>query len=237
MKIKMFLSALLIAFSATASAQFMQSGGTKSAASADIKPNYNRIFASYAPVSISLSPSLSKKDYTVPDSFQGFQVGWLGGFNIVKNIPLYIEVGANVQAAFHTEKETDYYDDYNISYTYVGVNIPVNIAYKYTFPNTNISVSPYAGLKLRGNIICQMETEDDTYSLFDEDFLGDYTAKRISLGYQIGVGFTFSKFYLGIGYTGDLTAFEKFEIETNNKQTEDVKLKTSGLVATVGVEF
>lgn len=210
MKIKMLLAALLLTVTTAASAQSAQSGQPSKATSSSVVQKYNRVFASYSPL------TFSYKGKSGDDSFGGFQAGWLGGFNVMHGTPLYLEVGANVQANFYSD---DYVDE-----TLVSLNIPVNVTYRYTFNNTKITLAPYAGLRLKGNIIATDNDGKDTESLFDKDYMGDNTAKRLQVGYQIGVGITLTKVYLGIGYEGELSDFTK-------------KVKGSGFLATIGLDF
>jgi hypothetical protein len=84
---------------------------------------------------------------------------------------------------------------------------------------------PYAGLNLRCNIAGNIKqfkgavisngfsvsggSHTTTYRLLDssddKSAMGDKALKRFQLGINAGVGFTFGKFYVGAGYTADVT--------------------------------
>lgn len=216
MKVKMILFALALMISATASAQFVQNGGnsTRTVSSNGNASGYNRIYAAYAPLTISYDKRGADDTYLN----YGIQVGWLGGRSIASSAPVYLEYGVNAHIAW----DENVYDG---TTTLVSLNVPVNITYRFALNNSNTKIAPYAGLRLKGNIIGTMSDDDgESYSLFDKKDVGEDTAKRVQFGYQVGVNFTFTNFHVGIGYAGDLSDFMK-------------KTKLSGFVATIGREF
>lgn len=183
-------------------------------------PNYNRVHISYAPMSFS-------GDYgKYWDTASGFAFGWLGGWSVSKTMPLYVEGGLNLKYNHSSEE----YDGVKVSDTFLSANVPVNVSYKYSIPGVDgLSLAPYVGLHLTGNIIGEEKYEssydDEKGSFFSEDDMGkDNTANRLQFGWQIGVGVNYKALYVGVGYSSEFTEYLK-------------KVNTGGLTLTLGLNF
>jgi hypothetical protein len=50
-------------------------------------------------------------------------------------------------------------------------------------------------------------TDEDSYkvNLFNKDEMEDSALKRFQVGINFGVGFTYDKFYIGVGYVADFS--------------------------------
>lgn len=106
-----------------------------------------------------------------------------------------------------------------------SLNVPVNVSLRLGFKGNKIAILPYAGLNLRCNLGGRLEkyngsvigngitaiggSHTTTYKLFDSSddkyAMGEKALNRFQLGINAGVGFTFGKFYVGAGYTADVT--------------------------------
>ena len=204
---KLFLMAIAAVMSLGASAQLISSNTVTHKAS----DNYNRFSVSYT--------SLSNID---EDAMSGISAAWTKGIAISKTTPLFIETGLGLNYAWKSE------DEYKINW--LTATIPVNLVYKYEISD-GIKLAPFAGLYLRGNLLGEMNIDDD-YSQYMDDvnFFDDYNdggleASRFSFGWNIGVGVEINKFYLGLSYGSDLNEF-----------VEDAD-KIGTLSATVGFNF
>lgn len=204
---KLFLMAIAAVMSLGASAQLISSNTVTHKAS----DNYNRFSVSYT--------SLSNID---EDAMSGISAAWTKGIAISKTTPLFIETGLGLNYAWKSE------DEYKINW--LTATIPVNLVYKYEISD-GIKLAPFAGLYLRGNLLGEMNIDDD-YSQYMDDvnFFDDYEdggleASRFSFGWNIGVGVEINKFYLGLSYGSDLNEF-----------VEDAD-KIGTLSATVGFNF
>jgi hypothetical protein len=141
-------------------------------------------------------------------------------------------------------EEGYYYDDetYTTKYKFFTASIPLNIAYRFSI-NDDVAITPYLGLNLKvhsmgkykeefegGDDFYYDDDEDEWYNLFDKDDMGgkDYTYNRFQLGWHIGAGVQYKKFYLGISYGTDFTPLYKY-----NK----AKINTSDFVASIGFCF
>lgn len=199
--------AIAAVMSLGASAQLISSNTVTHKAS----DNYNRFSVSYT--------SLSNID---EDAMSGISAAWTKGIAISKTTPLFIETGLGLNYAWKSE------DEYKINW--LTATIPVNLVYKYEISD-GIKLAPFAGIYLRGNLLGEMNIDDD-YSQYRDDvnFFDDYKdggleASRFSFGWNIGVGVEINKFYLGLSYGSDLNEF-----------VEDAD-KIGTLSATVGFNF
>ena len=243
---KILATVLMLASATTTSAQFVNSGSntTTSSGSRNVDlTGWNRITISYNPTTITM-------DYKGSEDLKmnGFSIGYAKGFNIAKQIPLFLETGVNAQ--FATKKlDSEEIEDTGLGtssiggyeveckFTSMNLNIPINLAYKFTFNNGNTSLVPYAGVNIKFNVIgkskynlsgeldeTRYENEDEFWeyieennedvkqnsNMFDKKDVGkDYQWKRFQMGWQIGLGLYHNQFYVGVGYTKDFTELFK----------------------------
>lgn len=229
---KKFYFSLVVAFMAmttVASAQFVQSETTTQPKSTSgnlfssmTTDDYNRIYVGYNPAKIKWSEDQSDMEEYYPLK-HGITVGYLRGSNIVKNLPLYIEWGANFQYLFG--KDHFSYDDSSetINISTYSLNVPVNVAFRFSFKDNDLSITPYLGLNFRVNLAGKFkgtyeddyygfseEYEYDLFSKDEEDGLGDYW-KRFQVGFNVGVSFSYKALNLGVGYVVDFSKLVDFD--------------------------
>lgn len=128
------------------------------------------------------------------DGMNGLTLGYLKGINVA-NIPLYVEAGGEV--SWNTAE----WDDL------VSISIPVSLSYKFDLEN-NISIMPFTGPNFRFNVY------DD---VVDTDFYNVFQA-----GWNVGVGFSFSKFYVGYRFTAGFNDYYKHSDEGGKVNTVTV---------------
>ncbi len=232
---KLILVAVMALMGLPSFAQF--STGSKSSAAAD-NSDYSRVSVSWNLTTVS-----PNKEYDGDDvSLNGVGIDYLHGFSISKKLPLFFETG--VKLNFGTGKN-EYDDDYTQKYKFFTASIPLNIAYRLSI-NDDVAITPYLGLNLKvhamGKYKNEFEGEDDFpyyyddddedewYNLFDKDDMDgkDNTFNRFQLGWHIGAGVQYKKFYLGISYGTDFTPLHKYKKE---------KINTSDFVASIGFCF
>lgn len=177
-KLTLVLAVAMMAIATTASAQFVN-GGTRSSMVADTE-NYSRLELGYSPVTV-----FEELDLT------GLSLGWTKGVSLTQDLPLFLEVGANVMYSFG--------EKYDIETSLLSLNVPVTMAWKFA-PTESISIIPHAGLNLRGHILGTMSVDEEDLDLFDSDE-GD--GKRFNVGGTVGLAVNFNKFMVGLGYTFD----------------------------------
>ncbi|MBR5201056.1 MAG: hypothetical protein IKW31_04825 [Alistipes sp.] len=255
---KKFYFSLVVAFMAmttVASAQFVQSetttqqpkSTTGNVFSSMTTDDYNRIYVGYNPSKITWSEYQSDYESSFPLK-HGITVGYLHGSNIVKNLPLYIEWGANFQYHFGKYHESD--DDWEETrkINIYSINLPVNLAFRFSFKNNNVSLTPYMGLNFRVNVAGNLKFEgvyeddyygddewDYEYNIFskdEEDGMGDYAFKRFQVGFNVGVNFSYKAFNIGVGYVADFSKIVNWE-EDGEKLTGKFGVTTLSL----GINF
>lgn len=226
-----------VAMATNASAQFVQSSGeqnsmstTNSGASNFFKKmpssDYNRFYIGYNPTKIKWENYQSEWEEVLPFK-HGVTVGYLHASNIVKNVPLFLEYGANFMYSFGKDEYSD--DDYYGEYTQItkanmySVNVPVNLALRLSFNNDKVAITPYLGLNFRVNVAGNLKMEEEyagdseswTKRLFDssndDEAMDDYAFKRFQVGLNLGVGLTFNSFYIGVGYVTDFSKIANYD--------------------------
>lgn len=247
--LKLFLVAGLLTVSAPAFAQFANTGnnsGSKrssSSASASVtEKTYSRIELSYNPTNVTF-------DFDDEDlEMTGISLGYVKGFSISKNYPIYVEAGLRLTYAWNKEDGGDFYDGYyegeyytvndewENKTTYLGLTIPVNIAYRFSIPNSQVTVSPFIGVTFKGNIIgetkyeetltvalpdynvSESESNDSKTNWFDDEDdekEPGWGAKRFQIGWNIGANVSYNQFNVGFSYGSDFSELAK-KTKTNN---------------------
>jgi hypothetical protein len=232
--IKLFFTAALLAVSASGLAQSTSVGTT----STEGTKGWNTLYVQYNPSSLVPEKGDSK-------SFTGFSIGYNRAFSVSHSTPLYLEAGIGVQYSYYSESETEsdlqsrYISTYEDKYSVLSAKIPVSIGYAFRIPNTSISINPYVGIDLRGNMYGKMKdewTELDSYNdktevtsesinLFSKDDWREWYGypdeseakmeadasvwKRFQLGWHAGVNFKCDKLLLGVSYGSDFSEIYK----------------------------
>ena len=177
--------------------------------------NYDRIYMSYAPTSI------SEYDlYGENLMMHGVGFGWKKGINVTKNrkLPLYLETGIAANFAFGEGDKL------------FNFNVPVNITYRFKLGNTKIYIAPYWGLNFKVNYLWTWGFHDDR-SWFKYE---QWNPKRFQLGTEFGANFDIYNFHLGVGWTTDFMKLA--EVDYSNSYFVH-KFGTSGVRVNVGVTF
>lgn len=195
MKVKFFISAVMLLVATSASAQF-QTGSSSSAATASNEEDYNAIYFQY-------NPQTMYFDDEDESGANGYLLGFVHGTQLSNQYPVYIESGL----AFQYAK----YDDNGTEMSFTDLRVPVNFSYRYQVPNSMFTIAPYVGLTAKINFSGKLEVDgySGSVSFFDKDDMGEskYTANRFQLAWQIGVNADINKIRLGIGYGKDLTEY------------------------------
>ena len=210
--IKLFLTVCLLAAVTTASAQFANSGNAGTPKSPNTGGGLYRDTSPYGHLWVGYTPIKIAPDSGKDRDMAGFSVGYLQGISVSSSLPVFIEIGA--LASYNFDKEDD--DFFTLKASLISATVPVNVAYKLSFDGGKIALTPYIGLKGRVNIsgTNKFLYDDDYYddekvNWFKKDDMGEGVCKRFQAGWQIGIGFSFNKFYLGVGYGSDFSEFSK----------------------------
>lgn len=205
---KLIIAALLLTVSSVTFAQFTN-GGSKS--SVGDNSDYNKVYTSFNVGSFSESTNLKYEGMKASDDesvgLLGFNVGYAHGFNLKKSLPLFLELGGELN--FNSGSEDD------VTYTFMNIAVPVNFVYRFGISD-NFAIAPYAGLNFKINVLGKEKEEgDESESFFNKDDMGDdWTANRFQLGMNVGVNFIVSnKFSFGYRFQPD---FIKYQSEDFN---------------------
>lgn len=223
---KMMTLAFAAMLSLSASAQLISSNTL----TREKSNGYSRFDVSYNSLSF---------DKDIDESCSGVSLSWAKGSPISSTAPLFVEVGFGATYAWKSKSETvEYYRykyDMETKTTFASIQVPVNLVYKYEVVD-GLTLSPYAGLYLRGNLLAETKVEvngnSEKHNWFDSYEDGGYKAKRLSLGWQIGIGVEYSKLYAGISYGSDFTKC----IDINEDEAK-FSSKINTFSAKVGVLF
>lgn len=207
-KIKFLMVVCLLGIASTVSAQFVNTSNSSSSSmnSSSDATAWAGLRVSYHPVSI--------EDLNL----NGASIGYVKSFGISNGTPIFIETGANI--SWFGGKVGNEPEDYEeIKLNMFSINVPVNLGYKFTI-GENANIFPFIGITLRGNIVgnysCDGNTtnafgdnaklyffDDDGY--YDDSYYIDMQLKRFQIGWQIGVGANFNKFFIGASYGKDFS--------------------------------
>lgn len=233
--LKALLVLAFVGLAGTASAQFANSGSSASGSSIWTTVNtdgYNRVYVGYSGVK-------GKVDLSGFDDikYPGFSVGYLRGIGLTQKLPLYLEVGGEIN--FNRCSDFPYIEELTevpgIDYkeTVLALKIPVSLAYRLSI-NDDFAITPKFGFDFRLNLMGKAKAEAGgesiDWNLFDDDEMLDNHPiamegyKRFQAGWHIGVGFDYKALHFGVDYG---TSF--------NEISEKVKLATTSV--TVGYNF
>lgn len=260
MKKTMFLVACLVAMATTVSAQFMNSGSTKSGNSfggdsyTGIRLHYN---------------SFEIED---ADAVPSFGVTFIKGWSISQEMPLFLEAGAGISytSGDIADPESEWWDTYDTDDTGYGsestmssisIEVPVNIGYKFELTD-EFSIMPFIGVTARFNIIGKAEFKEwekipSVTEFLKEDMGIDSKDPYYDDAYEIAVEAYEENDYNADGYTeetieddlkkiqlgwqiGARAMYKQFNFGVNygadfNEIAEDAKAKS--LVISVGYNF
>ena len=178
--------------------------------SAQDSNGWSYVFASYNPLT-------AKIDVQGADdiSITAFSAGYGRTFALSKGTPLYVDGAVAVQYGF----KNDFNDIDDLNFTMVSAKIPVSLLYCYKIPNSSVSLMPYAGFTLRGNIIGKFKytggSKDKTFDVFDKkdmeemEMLDGKAWSRFQVGWQLGLKVRISDVLLGLQYGSDMSDIAK----------------------------
>lgn len=133
------------------------------------------------------------------ESLNAVTLGYNIAFPIAGETPLYLESGIAAQYFFKSKD--------GVKFNMVSAKIPLNVLFAVQIGEA-ISLDPFAGLYLRGNIWGQQKYEGETFNIFKDFEDGGMEAKRVQFGFQIGLRARFNHaFTIGINYGQDLNNF------------------------------
>ena len=212
---------LLVSFSA--SAQFVQSGNGP-AASSDMEKVFNTAEFSYSPTTL----KYDIEGYGSSLDLNAVSLKWAQYRLLTPQLPIYLQYGAGLQYTWKSTK----FDGENISLHLLTLDIPVNVAYNLTIPNTSLAILPYLGLNAQVHLLGKASDDEISIDLFGddmEDILEEDGLNRFVLGWQIGAKVCYDRYLFGIGYNGPITNVLNIDNE--------FKINTSQVNISLGIKF
>lgn len=224
MKRLSFIVALLV-IATGAFAQFAQIGAVQSNAPANTNSgnvfskmatdNYGRFYIGYNPISIDWEENGKELKKMFPMK-NGLSLGYMHANNIVKSLPLYVEYGANVAWMFGKYDDKESGDSYSskteIKLNMFSINVPVNLAFRFSFANNDFSVTPYLGLNFRINLAGTCKST----AIIKEEYYGEPYKSTAIIKYKL--------------FSSDETDFEDDDAWDIEESENEVTMKaTTGL--------
>ncbi|MBD5225735.1 MAG: outer membrane beta-barrel protein [Bacteroidales bacterium] len=229
--------------------------------------DYNRISLSYDNTRFSLNKDyreiLEAIDGDSSFSTNGFGLNYIHGFSLSKNLPMFLEIGGNVNFNFYSKTEAwkpdfDYNEDYEFDlrdvksqFQNINLQVPVNFTWRFNVVE-DFTIAPYVGLNFKLNFVSKMRSytewegeevdkEDKEWTnLFssDKDNMGskDLTWNRFQMGWHVGVNFQYTKWNLGVQYGTDFIPAYSHKFEEDGWSTKPA-INTGNLKLSVGYTF
>lgn len=210
------LFACVAIFVLNASAQFSNIGSSNATVSDN--SGWNTIYVEWNPSNANIPKNnVFFWDDDVDGKFNSYSLGYSRAVSLTPSLPIFLEFGLAGQFLHKSWKNYDN-DQYKLSA--ISVKIPINALYKFNIPNCPVSLIPFAGITVRGNVWGQlkikdgynMDRESKNYNVFDKkDMEGkDYTGKRVQVGWQVGLKARFAqKIIIGGSYGSDFNEIFK----------------------------
>lgn len=242
---KALMAVALVGCAMPASAQFTGGKSGSSSSSADTE-SYNRISLSYDNTHFGCNKH-AEGYFNDEDgmSLNGVGLEYTHGFSISQSLPMFIEAGIKAQFGAGSVSDDFREDGYKVEaiekYRMFSFSVPVNYTYKFAIGD-GMSIAPFLGINFKVNALGQYRNEikfddddlqdiwedtdeyedmKDWYNLYSKDDMGDKDAtwNRFQMGWQIGVGFNYKAFYVGLQYGTDFIPawkYKKYAINTGN---------------------
>ena len=198
------------------------------------------------------------------ETLHGVEVSYIHGFRLLQKLPLYLEVGAGIQANFAGDagKMWDHFTsskalsslDKDNAFVMCRLNIPINVAWKFQVAKI-LALTPYVGVNLGFNLFAwdgesifkrygRAYTESINLDGQQEDLIYMYYPHRFQFGGQVGVRLSVLRFNAGISYHRDFMAFDEKEYMLTSRTianaiygTDVVKRRTGYVVLSFGFGF
>lgn len=165
----------------------------------------------------------------------GVSVGAIYHLPIVANF--YFEPGAslfyntwsnNLDDLDKDEKELINHN----SYRQTGIRVPLNLGYHFDFTD-KFKVSVFTGPQLQVGFSCDQyigaKDEGVEYHEAPSMYSGDEGFNRFNASWNVGIGFTYSKFYLGITGSLEMTNMMRYKKDKDDDWSYTSHMNTLGI--------
>lgn len=213
--------------------------------------DYNRVALSYDYTGLSFN-----KDYDVFDTNKsetlgtnGFDLNYTHGFGVANN--MFVEAGANIDFLFGSHSDEGYGEKETLKFQNINLQVPVNFVYRFNITD-GVSIDPYVGINFKLHFSERYKTEyedleDPEYnetskwvSVFDDgqDAMDgkDYTWNRFQMGWQVGVGLNYERYYLGVQVGTDFIPAYSHNFKEDGYNSKP-KVNTTNVKVSLGYTF
>lgn len=130
---------------------------------------------------------------------QALILSFLRGIEVSRKAPLYIETGLSLQRLWYGYT----FNESKERVVLVSLLLPVRVAYRFQV-NERLTIQPYVGVRLRGNLSGEAKIRDKYkqpfyYDLFDSEQV-DAEWQRFQWGFQTGVTFSMPAWFASVGF-------------------------------------
>ena len=227
--------------------------------------DYNRVAISYDNTSYGYNKDykLSYDDDEDPSfSTNGFGLNYIHGFGLSNSLPMFLEVGGNINFNFYSNTEEFKFmgetEKYKSQFQNINLQVPVNFVWRFNVVD-DLTIAPYVGLNFKVHFTSKMRAymdgewddkaeEDEAkqwMNLFSDDKdkgtgNKDLTWNRFQMGWHVGVTFQYSQWSLGVQYGTDFISayrhtFKAADIDEDRDWTPAIN--TVNLKLSLGYTF
>ncbi len=205
--------------------------------------DYNRVALSYDYTGLNFNKEMDRFSTGKAETLgtNGFGLNYIHGFGVANN--MFVEAGANVDFLFgsRTEKFDEGEDTFKTQN--INLQVPVNFVYRFNITE-GVSIDPYVGLNFKLHFserLKEGDDEDDKWmSVFDDGEGGmgskDYTWNRFQMGWHVGVGVNYEKYYLGVQVGTDFIPAYSHELKYGGESYK-CKVNTTNVKVSLGYTF
>lgn len=226
--------------------------------------DYNRVAISYDNTRYSAGGDEKELGFGPDDTksiaTNGFGLNYIHGFSLSKSLPMFLEVGGNINFNFYGDSEREKGDDFDYRYQFQNINlqVPVNFTWRFNIVE-DFTIAPYVGINFKLNLMQRgrawydFTPEDDEEQKFlDESkkwtnfmsdkedggmYSKDYTWNMFQMGWHIGVNFQYTNWVLGVQYGTDFIPAYSHTFEYSDSKDWKSRINTSNLKLSVGYCF
>ena len=225
--------------------------------------DYNRVAISYDNTHYGYNKDY-KAEYDVDPSFStnGFGLNYIHGFGLSNNLPMFLEVGGNVNFNFYSKTdESSIWDEplkYKSQFQNINLQVPVNFVWRFNVVE-DFTIAPYVGLNFKLNFMSIMRAyiDGDWEDMAEEDEAKEWTNlfsdskdkgvgdkdltwNRFQMGWHVGVTFQYTQWSLGVQYGTDFISAYRHTFKAEDLDGgKDLKtaINTGNLKLSVGYTF
>lgn len=220
--------------------------------------DYNRVAISYDNTRYSAGGDDKYIEMGVKDqksvATNGFGLNYIHGFSLSSSLPMFLEVGGNVNFNFYgkSERPEGAENDHKYQFQNINLQIPVNYTWRFNVVE-DFTIAPYAGINFKFNFMQRKrsyydskDTSDDdkkwTNLMSDKEDGGvgskDLTWNMFQMGWQVGVNFQYTNWVLGVQYGTDfIPAYSHTFKGEEGKKDYKSRINTGNLKLSVGYCF